>query len=429
MTAVQDQATTSPSEPGRKRISRPLRLMLIALVGVLVMTVTSGIVGTEDLTSSGTSGAALRLAIPILLAGLGGLFAERAGVVNIGLEGMMIAGTWFAAYGSFVFGPWHGLILAVVGGGLFGLIHAIATVTFNVDHIVSGVAINILGLGVMRFLSSIVYTPDTGGSVVQSPPIEKIGDVSLPFLGGGSLFGWESPNVLGWLEDQDWLYVSDVAGVLGGLFTSINWLTLIGLSMVPLTAFLLWKTAWGLRLRSCGEDPWAAESLGVNVLGMKYRAVIISGALAGLGGAFLVLVQAGIYREGMTAGRGFIGLGALIFGNWMPIGVLSGSIVFGFGDALKFRGSDVVRAFILALAIGLIAGAIWYFTKGKGRNAIVMGLTGLAFGAYALVASEVPQQLLTAAPYLITLFVLAVATQRLRMPAADGARYVKGEAH
>lgn len=429
MTAVQDQATTSPSEPGRKRISRPLRLMLIAFVGVLVMTVTSGIVGTEDLTSSGTSGAALRLAIPILLAGLGGLFAERAGVVNIGLEGMMIAGTWFAAYGSFVFGPWHGLILAVVGGGLFGLIHAIATVTFNVDHIVSGVAINILGLGVMRFLSSIVYTSDTGGSVVQSPPIEKIGDVSLPFLGGGSLFGWESPNVLGWLEDQDWLYVSDVAGVLGGLFTSINWLTLIGLSMVPLTAFLLWKTAWGLRLRSCGEDPWAAESLGVNVLGMKYRAVIISGALAGLGGAFLVLVQAGIYREGMTAGRGFIGLGALIFGNWMPIGVLSGSIVFGFGDALKFRGSDVVRAFILALAIGLIAGAIWYFTKGKGRNAIVMGLTGLAFGAYALVASEVPQQLLTAAPYLITLFVLAVATQRLRMPAADGARYVKGEAH
>jgi simple sugar transport system permease protein len=397
-------------------------------LGVLILTVAEVIAGTSDLTSRGTAGAALRLAIPILLAGLGGLYSERSGVVNIGLEGMMIAGTWFAAWGSWQFGPWRGLAFGVLGGAAFGLLHALATVTFNVDHIVSGVAINILGLGAMRFLSSIVYTPETGGSVVQSPPVQGIKNISLPFLAGGSLFGWHTPDLFGWLERQSWFFISDVAGMIRGFTGDVNWLTLIGLAVVPLTAWLLWKTAWGLRLRSCGEDPWAAESLGIGVRRMKYSAVVISGALAGMGGAFLVLVQAGIYREGMTGGRGFIGLGALIFGNWLPAGVLSGSLVFGFGDSLRFRSPDIVHAFFLAVAIGLILAAIYAMTRSNVRRAVTMGAIGIGFVVFYMLVTQPPNQLLTAMPYLITLLVLAAASQRLRMPAADGARYVKGEA-
>ena len=409
-------------------LSRTSRYVLIALGAVLVMTVAELITGSSDLTSRSTAGAAIRLAIPILLAGLGGLYSERSGVVNIGLEGMMIGGTWFAAWGAWTFGPWQGLLLGIAGGAIFGFLHAFATVTFNVDHIVSGVAINILALGSMRFLSSLVYTPDTGGSVVGSPPVELIKNVSLPFLAGGDLFGWQSPDFFGWLENQEWFFVSDVAGIVRGFTGDVNWFTLIGLALVPLTAWLLWRTTWGLRLMSCGEDPWAAESVGVPVLRMKYYAVVISGGLSGLAGAFLVLVQAGIYREGMTGGRGFIGLGALIFGNWIPVGVLSGAVVFGFGDSLRFRGPDVVRAFILAVAIVLLIASIYSMTRSKVRSAVIQGSVGLGFLVFYMLVSEVPPALLIALPYLITLLVLAAASQRLRPPAADGARYARGEA-
>lgn len=411
-----------------KQTGRAQRFIIYVLAAVLIMAIAELITGTSDLTARSTGSAALRLAIPILLAGLGGLFSERSGVVNIGLEGMMIAGTWFAAWGSWQFGPWQGVILGLLGGAVFGLLHALATVTFNVDHIVSGVAINILGLGAMRFLSSIVYTPDTGGSVIQSPPIAGIANFSVPVLAGGNAFGWQSPDFLGWLEQREWFYVSDVAGVLRGFLGEVNWLTLIGLVLVPITAWILWRTAWGLRLRSCGEDPWAAESLGVPVLRFKYYGVVISGMLAGLAGAFLVLVQAGIYREGMTGGRGFIGLGALIFGNWLPAGVLGGSLVFGFGDALRYRGSAVVMSFILAVAIALVVFAIWSATRGRVRSAVGQAIAGAVFLVFFLTVDEVPNQLLNAVPYLITLFVLAGAAQRLRPPAADGARYRKGEA-
>ncbi|MCI0425525.1 MAG: ABC transporter permease [Actinobacteria bacterium] len=411
-----------------RRLPRLTRYAIYALAGILFLTIAETIAGTSDLTSRGTTGAALRLAIPILLAGLGGLYAERSGVVNIGLEGMMIAGTWFSAWASWQFGPWQGLVLGVAGGAAFGVLHALATVTFNVDHIVSGVAINILGLGSMRFLSSIVYTPDTGGSVIQSPPVAGIGNVSLPVLAGGSFFGADTPDLLGSIEDQGWFFVSDLAGVLRGLTGEINWVSLLALALVPITAWLLWKTAWGLRLRSCGEDPWAAESLGITVRSMKYMALVISGALAGAGGAFLVLVQAGIYREGMTGGRGFIGLGAMIFGNWLPAGVLSGSFVFGFGDSLRFRSGDTVRAFFLAVAIGLVLAGVYMVTQGRWRRAVAVGVAGVVFGLFYVLVTQPPNQLLSATPYLITLLVLAFASQRLRMPAADGARYMKGEA-
>ena len=284
--------------------NRIWRVTLLALALLFVVGLVAEITGAQELTSSGTFGASLRFAMPIMLAGLGGLFAERAGIINIGLEGMMIAGTWFGAWGGWQFGPWYGVIFGLLGGGIFGLIHGIATVTFAVDHIVSGVAINALALGGMRFLSTVVYEDVPGAGVTQSPRTDPVGTFSVPFLSGGEVFGWSSPDTIGWIEDRGWILISDAAGVVAGFTKNISWLTVVALLIVPLTWWLLWRTPWGLRLRSCGENPYAAESLGVNVLRMKYYAVIISGALAGLGGAYIVVVQAGIYRELQTAGRG-----------------------------------------------------------------------------------------------------------------------------
>lgn len=428
MTATATPTAPLPTSRSARARGRTQRLLWYALAGVFILAVVELITGTEELTRRGTSSAALRLAMPIMLAGMGGLFSERSGIVNIGLEGMMIMGTWFGAWGSFIYGPWEGVVIGLLGGAIGGLIHAIATVTFNVDHIVSGVAINILALGGMRFLAAIAYEDTPGASEVQSPRVEGVGSMDIPFLAGGELFGWKTPDFFGWLENQDWFFLSDAGGVLRGITGDLSWLTILALALVPLSTWVLWRTAWGLRLRSCGENPWAAESLGVPVYRMKYYGVVLSGAFAGLGGAFLPLVQSGIYREGQTGGRGFIGLASLIFGNWRPSGVLAGSALFGLGDSLRFRGPDAVRALFLTVAIALALYAAWSVYKGKRRGAAIQaGGAVIAFVLY-LQLREVPTQLIGITPYVVTLLTLAVATQRLRMPAADGARYRRGEA-
>lgn len=397
--------------------------------GILVLAIVQAVAGTQELTSHGTYAAALRLAMPIMLAGLGAVYSERSGVVNIGLEGMMIMGTWFAAWGAWQFGnPWIGVVLGVFGGAIGGLIHALATVTFAVDHIVSGVAINILAAGGMRFLSAVSYKAGSGGGATQSPNVQGVGTFSIPFLAGGDLFGWKSPDFFGWLESQHWFFVSDIGGVLRGFTGDLSWLTLLALLLVPATMWLLWKTPWGLRLRSCGENPYSAESLGVSVLKMKYYGVVISGALAGLGGAMLVLVQAGIYREGQTAGRGFIGLAALIFGNWNPAGVLAGASLFGFADALRLRSEQAVHALLLFIAVLLALLAVWTFLRKRWIAATIEMLFAVLFVVLYLTVEVVPTQFIAFTPHLTTLLVLGLATQRLRMPAADGLRYRKGEA-
>jgi len=420
-TRLPDTAEYEPRVDGKPSLmkSRALRYTGLALLGLLLLSVVQAIAGTTELTSSGTWGAAIRLAIPIMLAGLGGLFSERSGVVNIGLEGMMIAGAWFGAWAGWSFGPWYGVLFGVIGGGIFGLIHAVATVTFAVDHIVSGVAINILAGGAMRFLSVVTYSPESGGGATQSPRIQSpIGTFDVPLLS----------DAFTWIEDQAIFFISDMAGLLGGFTTRMSWLTLVTLLIIPGTWWVLWRTAWGLRLRSCGENPYAAESLGVPVLRMKYYGVVISGALAGLGGAYLVVVQAGIYREGMTAGRGFIGLASLIFGNWYPFGVAAGAAVFGYADALSLRQGTAVHALLLVAAIGLALLAAFSFTKKKTTAAIIQGVAAAFFLAWYLMTDTVATQIIAALPYLVTLLVLSLATQRLRMPAADGLRYRKGEA-
>jgi len=397
------------------------RIAWIVVGLMLLLSAVRIISGQQALTSSSTFSTALLLAVPIGLAGLGGLFAERAGVVNIGLEGMMVLGTWGAGWAGYQWG-WVGAIIGgVVFGAAGGLVHAVSTVTFGVDHVVSGVAINILADGLVRFLSELIYVDNpAGGGVTQSPALSgRPPSFSLPVLSDG-------PDVLGDLAGKEWFLVSDVAGLLRGLTSGVGVLTLIAVLLVPVSYLLLWRTAFGLRLRSCGENPAAADSLGVPVYRMKYIAVVISGGLAGLGGVALVFV-ANIYREGQTGGRGFIGLAALIFGNWRPGGLAAGAGLFGFADGLQLRSRGAVVALLLLLAVLLAVVAAVQI----GRRKLVQGVLAGVFAVLSLVAyltiDELPEGIVSFTPHLITLLVLSLASQRLRPPRADGLVYRRGE--
>ncbi|MFJ8197690.1 ABC transporter permease [Streptomyces sp. NPDC096152] len=412
-------AKPQAKQPGRsgRRFSLPVLLLIIA--GVLVLTSAVRLVtGADGITSTGQMSTALRLAVPIGLAGLGGLWSERSGVVNIGLEGMMILGTWFGAWAGYQWGPWTGVVFGIIGGALGAVLHAIATVTFNVNHIVSGVAINILALGLTRYLSKFTFENAPQGSSKQSPPIDSLGSFDIP-----GLSAW-----LDTLNQKHWFLVSDLAGLLGGLVTDLSPLTVIAVALVPASWWVLWRTAFGLRLRSCGENPVAAESLGVNVYKYKYIAVIISGGFAGLGGAFLSIVASNVYLDGQTAGRGYIGLAAMIFGNWMPGGLALGAGLFGYTDSLNLRGGTVnVHALILLLAILLVFGTAYLAWKKKYVPALVTGVIAVLMYVWYSSTNEVPRQLVTAAPYIVTLLVLSLSAQRLRMPKADGLPYRKGQ--
>ncbi|MDQ0941212.1 MULTISPECIES: ABC transporter permease [unclassified Streptomyces] len=417
-TSTVSMASTAPKKGGgRRKLSLPV-IMLIIAAGLALFSLVRVISGANDLTSVGQVAGALQLAVPIGLAGLGGLWAERAGVINIGLEGMMILGTWFGAWAGYQWGPWTGVLMGIVGGALGGLLHAIITVTFNVNHIVSGVAINILAVGVTRYLSNFTFANAEGGSSKQSPRIDQITEITIPGLSD-------------WLADvqaRHWFFISDLAGVLGGLVTNLSLLTVLAILLIPGTWWVLWRTSFGLRLRSCGENPVAAESLGVNVYKYKYIAVVVSGGLAGLGGAFLAIVSTGIYQEGQTGGRGYIGLAAMIFGNWMPGGMALGAGLFGFTDGLKLRGgAQNVHAMLLLLAILLVVVVVWQLYKKKYLQAVIAAaVSALLFTWYSL-TDALPSQFVDAAPYVTTLLVLALSAQRLRPPKADGMPYRKGE--
>jgi simple sugar transport system permease protein len=427
MTSVATSPTGSGERPSRGPLTdlltgggRSRRLLWFGLGLLALMSAVRVISGENALTSSAIFETTLVLAVPIGLAGLGGLFAERAGVVNIGLEGMMIMGTWGAGYAGWHWG-WVGAVVGgVVLGAVGGLLHAIATVTFGVDHVVSGVAINILAAGVVRFLSELIYVEGTGGGPTQSPSVSSDPpSFSLPVLSSG-------PDLLGGLERQHWFLISDAAGLLRGLTHEVSLLTLLAVLLVPLTFFILWRTSFGLRLRSCGENPVAADSLGVPVYRLKYIAVIISGALAGLGGVFLVDF-ANIYKEGQTGGRGFIGLAALIFGNWRPGGLALGAGLFGYSDALLLRAQSAIVALFLLLAILLVGVAAYHLARRRMLQAsLAGGFAALSLFLY-LTIDELDRGLVSFTPHIITLLVLSLASQRLRMPAADGMVYRRGE--
>jgi ABC-type uncharacterized transport system permease subunit len=403
-----------------------MKMLRYATMLVFVLASIRIITGASDLTSTGTASAALLLSVPIVLAALGGLFSERAGVVNIGLEGMMIMGAWAGGYIGSQQGPWAGLLAAVVFGSLGALVHAIATVTFGVDHVVSGVAINIIAAGLVRYLSTLLYQGGSWPGPSQSPGIETISVNGLPILSGGHYFGWKSPDLLGSIASHNWFFISDLASILRGLTGDVSYVTVVAIAFVPLAYFILWRTAFGLRLRSAGEAPTAAESLGVNVYAMKYAGVLISGGLAGLGGGFLAIVAASNYQENQVAGRGYIGLAALLFGNYRPGGLLAGAGLFGFADALQLRDSTAIHALLLFIVVILAFVAFRKFKSGKLVSAAIsLGSAVFTLWFYFAV-DELPGQLVTMTPYIATILVMALASQRLRMPAADGIPYRRG---
>jgi simple sugar transport system permease protein len=424
MTVVGDNAATpvgglghgGPAPRGSRVDLRAA--VFFALVGLVLLSLTRVITGANDITSGGTVGATITLAVPIALAGLGGLWSERSGVVNIGLEGMMILGTFFGAdFAYFSHSPWMGVLGGVVGGMLGGLLHAVATVTFGVDQIVSGVAIIILSTGAARYLAGVFFTGQQGGGPTQSPHVPSFAALKVP--GADSYFGK--------IERHHWFVLSDIAGLLRGICTSLTPFTILMLLLFPATWFVLWRTPFGLRLRSCGENPDEAEALGVPVYRMKYIAVTVSGALAGLAGAFLVDFS-GTYREGQTGGRGFIGLAAMIFGNWRPGGLAAGATLFGYTDGLQLRqGSTSVHALLLLVTMLLVIFAAYQAWKRRVVPAVGVLVGAALIFVWYKATNDIPVEFVPATPYIITLLVLGFAAQRLRMPASDGISWRKGQ--
>jgi general nucleoside transport system permease protein len=247
-------------------------------------------------------------ATPLTFGALGGMVSERSGVVNVGLEGMMLMGAFWGVYGADKGGSWVvGILAALAAGALFALIHAYWSIHLRANQIVSGMAINFLALGVTGYFFEQLYGNQnipTGVSVVPN--------VAIPGI--------------------------DHMAYLGPAIGNLNLLIWVGIAFVPLSYFILFKTPIGLRVRACGEHPRAADTVGINVYAVRYAAVVVSGMLAALGGAFLSIgFGGGSFTENMTEGRGFIALAAMIFGNWRPFGAWGAALLFGFSTALAYR--------------------------------------------------------------------------------------------
>ncbi|WP_286680719.1 ABC transporter permease [Tepidanaerobacter sp. EBM-49] len=297
---------------------------------------------TAELLSS-----SLRMAVPILLTAIGAVYTERSGIVNIGLEGMMIVGSFWASVGAYFYGPFAGILFAMAAGAFLALIHSVTTVTFGVNQVVSGVALNILAYGASRFLSLMIFGKATtshhvtGFNTIDVPLLSKIPFIKL-------------------------------------LFTDISPVVLLALILVPISKYIIDNTVFGLRLRSVGENPLAADTLGINVFAMRYAGVIISGMLAGIAGAYLTMEHTGMYVEGMTQGKGYIAMAAMIFGNWTPTGAFWASLLFGFAEAISLRAGE---------------------------------------------GSIIPYQFIKMIPYLLTLAVLTGIVKKATPPAASGEPY------
>jgi simple sugar transport system permease protein len=294
--------------------------------------------------------AALRFATPLLFGALGGIMSERSGVINVGLEGMMLMGAFFGIFGADVFGSWFlGVLLGLAAGGALAFVHAVFSIALRADQVVSGVAVNFLAAGLTGYIFIAHY-----GSQGTPGEVPSVPDVNLPLI-------------------KD-------AGFIGEAIGDMNLLTWMSLLLVPLLALYLYRTPGGLRLRSVGEKPRAADSVGIPVLRTRYLAVIASGCLAGLGGVYLSVGLVHSFNQGMTAGRGFIALAVVIFGAWRPFGALGGACLFGFSSAVAQR----LPAFSESLAV-----------------------------------------LFQALPYVLVLVVVAGLIGRSRPPAAIGVPYVK----
>jgi ABC-type uncharacterized transport system permease subunit len=302
-------------------------------------------------TWSALVAATLRYATPLLFAALGGVISESGGVINIGLEGMMLMGCFWGIYGADLLHSWvWGILVAMIAGGLLALLHAFFSIHLRANQIVSGTGINFIALGITGYFLEYHYGPN--GTPLN---ISMVPNVKIPLI--------------------------QHVGFLGAALGDANLMTWIGLALVPALTFFLFRTTSGLRLRSVGEKPRAADTVGLPVLRIRYMAVIASGMLAALGGAYLSVGFVGSFSNDMTNGRGFIALAAMIFGKWKPWGALWATLLFGFGNAMSDRVSSVNP------------------TLGT---------------------------LFEALPYVLTLVAVAGLVGRSRAPAADGIPYVRG---
>src|SRR4051812_24732795 len=290
-----------------------------------------------DLFNVGLVFSAIRLSTPLLLAALGGMFSERAGVINIALEGLMLAGAFTAASVTWWAGsPWVGLVTAMAAAAAVAGVHAVASIRYRADQVVSGTAINILLTGVPALLSGAFFL--SSGSTPQVP----------------------KENLIPWTP------------------------VVIAFALVPVSWYVLYRTPFGLRLRAVGENPEAADAAGVSVNRMRYTAVLLSGALAGIGGAYLSIGQSSLFTRNMSAGRGFIALAALIFGKWRPVQTMLACLLFGFTEAVAIQ------------------------------------LQGVHFGG-----EEIPNQFVQMIPYVLTIVVLAGFIGQSRAPRSLGLPYSK----
>jgi general nucleoside transport system permease protein len=280
----------------------------------------------DAVLTAGLLASTLRFATPLAFAAVGGIISERSGVVNIGLEGMMLMGAFFGVWASIWSGSWVvGILMAMLFGGLLALVHAVFSIHLLADQIVSGFAVNLLALGLTGFLYSSIYPTGIQGGQVDRVPILDLGFLdSIPWIGN----------------------------FLDTVFGSLSLLVWIMFAVVILASIVLFKTTIGLRLRSVGEHPRAADAVGISVYRVRYVAVVVSGMLAALGGAFLSIGFVGTFAENMTSGRGFIALAAVIFGKWRPGWAFAATLLFGFGFALSIplqREADVSSSLLATL--------------------------------------------------------------------------------
>ena len=293
---------------GERRLGY-IAIAIATLGGVLaVMAVNSGESNLDRVfVWSALTAGMLRFATPLIFAAMGGILSGRSGVINIGLEGMMLIGAFFGIFGADLLDSWFlGLVCGVAAGALIGLVHAFVSISLRADQVVSGTGINFLAVGITGYVFIYHYGDQGTPSDISRAP-----NVSLPVI-----------------ED---------IGFFGEAIGRLNLLTWVALLLVPALTLFLFRTRSGLRLRSIGEKPRAADSVGLPVIRTRYFAVVASGALAAVGGAFLSIALVGSFNEQMTAGRGFIALAAVIFGGWRPWGALAGALLFGFSTALAQR--------------------------------------------------------------------------------------------
>lgn len=299
----------------------------------------------------GMLGGTVAASTPIAFGALSGVLCERVAVINIGIEGMLLTGAFMGSLVGTLVNPFMGIVGAAVSGGVLGLGLAVLAIRYRVDQIIAGVVINIFALGLTSFLSSqyLSVEPD----LYNNPGV--LASIRIPVLA-------DIPVVGPILFDQT-------------VFVYGLWI------ITAVTTYGLFRTRWGLRSRAVGEHPRAADTLGINVYRLRYLNVTLGGLVAGFGGAFFTLGSVGAFNENMTAGRGFIGLAAMIFGRWHPVGALAAALVFGFADSLQVRLS--------------------------------------------ILDSGIPSEFLLMAPYLVTIVVVAGVVGRARPPAADGQPYIK----